>query len=323
MKINWERLKNPVVLLSGLMACFSIIVLWIFYFAQSGLLEGVMKDQSQVEGKLVKRTYEIEQLEVKAKEQELNEYLLRQSKQAADEVSTLKRLTETDLQRIIKEFGITGLWIIDEDNKVRIGTSTKDAGQDADGFYSEFIDGDFVYQIEKIRRSVGNSWVSPFKISHHAIPKGYMKYAYTSITNPERPSEVLVVETGASVNSIKAKRYGTDRFVTRHTLPDNIVNVNVDETYRGKKSAFLETKEVEPYVWEVRVLIDDLAGESLMKVELDYNDLRKEQLASLQTTCIASALLIFVFLAVLLTRERQRYSNIVRQELKKIKEGKK
>lgn len=311
-----NRLKNPILLLCAMMLVFSTVILWVFYFAQTRLLDDVMQEQSAVEARLVKRTYEIEQLEMKAKEKSLNEYLLLQSKQAAEEVKKLKRMDEASLKRIIKRFDITGLWVIGEDNKIRAGT-TPENGTDTSGFYSEFIDKDFVYQIDRIRRESGDSWVSPFKLSHHIDPKGYMKYAYTSSENPEDASEIIVVETGASIEEIKAKRYGSDRFVTRHTLPENIKNVTINEQFEGPPEQRLKTKRLAGYHYETSLIVDDLAGESLLTVEMDYKELHAEQRSFLYVTLIATLMMGFIFAAAMHVKERQRYSNIIKEEYQK------
>lgn len=311
-----NRLRNPIVLICAILLVFSTIILWVFYFSQLRLISEVMVEQSGVEARLVKRTYEIEQLEMQVKEKELDGYLLKQSKQAATEVRGLKSLDKSKLLEIIDRFDITGLWVIGEDNKIRAGT-TDDVGIDTIGFYSEFIDGDFVDQIDKIRRESGASWVSPFKLSHHKNPKGYMKYAYTSTQNPVDLGEVIVVETGASVDAIKSKRYGSNRFVTRHTLPENIQDVKIDETYDGPDGRPLKTKKEGNYHYEATLIVDDLAGESLLTVDLTFEDLHSEQRKLLYVTVIATLFMMFTFFAAIYVRERQRFSNIVAEEFKK------
>lgn len=311
-----NRLRHPIVLICAILLVFSTIILWVFYFAQLRLFEEVMVEQSGVEARLVKRTYEIEQLEMKVKEKELDDYLLRQSKQAAIEVRKLKTLDKSKLHEIIDRFDITGLWVIGEDNKIRAGT-TDDVGSDTTGFYSEFIDGDFVNQIDKIRHASGSSWVSPFKLSHHKNPKGYMKYAYTSTQNPEDLGEIIVVETGASIDAIKSKRYGSDRFVTRHTLPENIQDVKINETYNGPDDRPLKTKKEGDYHYKSTLIVDDLAGESLLTVDLTFEDLRSEQRKLFFVTTIATLFMMFTFFAAIYVRERQRFSNVVAEEFRK------
>lgn len=310
MKRLAARLKKTNVILSGIMMCVGIGILWVFYVAQGNLLDEVMLERSKVETSLVKRTYELEQADVRAKEADIDEYLDRQSRFAVEAIGKLDELSNDDLDDIVESYSITGLWVIDETNKVRYGTNGEE-GMDASTFYSEFIDKDFSLQLEKVRATIGNTWTGPFKLSHYD-EGGYMKYAYTSVRNPGNPSEVLVIETGASIDEIKRKRYGTDRFIVRHALPTSIVGVDIDvRAAKGQRNFLQAEQTTDRYTYRVTTLVDDLGGESLLSVEMNYKDIQEERRAFFQTLLIATALMIFIFVVAVLTNERRDYTEIV------------
>lgn len=316
-----RRLKKTNVILSGIMMCVGIGILWVFYHAQGTLLNEVMEERSKVEMSLVKRTYELEQAEVRVKENDIDDYLQRQSRFAVTEIAKLDALSNDELETIVHKYNITGLWVIDESNKVRYGTGGEE-GTDASAFYTEFIDKDFALQLEEIRKDVGDTWTGPFKLSHYD-GSGYMKYAYTSVRNPEKESEILVIETGASIDDIKRKRYGSDRFIVRHTLPSSIVDVTIDERPGNVARGNVESKETDdPYTYRVTALVDDLGGESSLTAEMHYADIAGERRAFFQTLWIATALMVFIFVVAILTNERKSYAEIVQDIYQKNNEGK-
>lgn len=311
MKDVWRRLRRPNVALAGILVIFGVSVLWIFYFAQANLLEEVMEEQSKVEAGLVKRTYELEQMEVLAKEGDVDVFLTRQNEFAAKAIGEADGLTQELIDDVVKEFRITGLWIIDRENKVRYGTSDDSEGMDATSFYSDFIDNDFVKHLDDLRENIGETWVSPFKLSHYGGGE-YMKFAYTAI-DIDNLSEVVIIETGASVEDLKVKRYGSDRFVSRHLLPSNISAVDIQTEDVGSIGPREAVKQVSPYQYQVKIIVDDIAGDSLVTVHMHYDTLEKEQHAFFLTFLIASVLMLFVFMTVFMMKDKKEYEDWVQE----------
>lgn len=311
MKKWWHRLKRTNIILSGIMMCVGIGILWIFYGAQNDLLDEVMREQSEVEMQLLKRTYELEQAEVRMREGEIDTYLERQTRFATNAINQMDVITDATLDGVREDYHITGLWVIDERNKVRYGTSGE-MGMDAAGFYTEFVDKDFPMHLEAIREEIGTMWTGPFKLSHHD-EGGYMKYVYTSIENPENRSETLVIEIGASIDEIKNKRYGTDRFIARHALPSSIRDVQIDVRPGTDQTEFTSVTTLDdPFTFRVTMPVEDLGNNSLIIAEMSYSELAKEQRAFFYTLVIATSLMAFIFLVALLTSERKDYAEIVK-----------
>lgn len=316
MRDSWRRLRRPDVILTGILVVFGVAVLWILYVAQVSMFEDVMEDQSKVEAGLVKRTYELEQQGILLREADLDAFLTRQNGFAASAISAVDGpLTQELIDEVIDDYRITGLWIIGADNKVRFGTTPDSEGLDAATFYADFIDTDFKDRLAGLRTETGETWVSPFKLSHHE-DGGYMKYAYTAV-DLKAEGEVVVVETGASVDELKAKRYGSDRFIGRHPLPRNIESVEINPRAASAFGPREAVKKVAPFTYEVRVVVDDLGGDSMLTVRTHYLSLEKKQHAFFLTFLITSCLMMFVFLTMWAMKERKDYAHWVKESLEK------
>lgn len=304
----WKKLKqsNSTQILTSIMVLFVLVINVLYYNFQSELFDARKKQIMSTTLDVVGKTYELEQAQLRVSENNINSYLETNTKGASKFIEDLGQLPDDDqLERVRSEYALTGIWLIDDDGRIFEGTTESD--RSITSFYSKNFNPDWLDEFERLKKTPGAIWVSPFASSHSKGHRGYMKYGYSSITLGKK---TVVVETGISAEALKLRTFDGEAFVERNDFGSYVVDVQFNYDY--EESSTRNVVDIKPRPAIGKTVVDDLGGRTQITVKILFERTEAIERSILIVTLLLSLGVLIIYGFILSAAKTFSYRDAIK-----------
>ena len=241
----------------------SLVFLMVFgissYFFTKHHFELFEREKASIAGDTAEMLYLQERKILKDIEPKLDDFMSFSLKEAEKRIDKLDEVNRDDLLRITQELGVTGAWLIEGDEWVRISTDGMDRDTRERYWASNERSWEEVFQ--ELLNHPGREWINGFTKVEIYDSYPYYKLGYRGIGEVEGLGPV-VLELGLSIKDIREEEDELKTQFHLSDLNDNITDITFVRNNPFKNPSFYEgQKRIDNETLKEYVVVDDFNGD--------------------------------------------------------------
>jgi hypothetical protein len=189
--------KRFIVTIMTLCIAFVLTMIWSVFTYMYLSNESYQERQSYVIAEQYKLLYENDRRAIKSVEPVLDNTLKRTLKDVSADIKEEDNIDIQYLNHLTAEYGITGIWLIEEDKMVHLsseGIKNTDAAQ----WYKDRPEVEWEKKIDWLLANGGSVWIDSFS-KRNTPPHTYLKWAYMGLGEVPQLGGKIILEIGMSV----------------------------------------------------------------------------------------------------------------------------